>query len=151
MKKWIVLAMALLIFTVLPSPGMELGELHPISMLSVGVDGKSIYLVTDTLDSGTGETLEAALRNMKATTPGHLFLDTVENLVITEQTRYLIPQLKSILRPGVLVCLADSEVNPETVPEFLRSHIPEYRLSETDENTPLQKLVYSEERYILER
>ena len=34
MKKWIVMLLALLAFTVLPSSGTELGELRPVSLLS---------------------------------------------------------------------------------------------------------------------
>ena len=151
MKKWTVMLLALLAFTALPSSGTELGELHPVSLLVIRSQGKNIQLLTDTLDLGTGETLDAALRNLEDTTPGHLFLDTVENLILTKETQFLIPQLKQLLRPGVTVCAAKSELNPETAPEYLNSHTPRYRLSDVDESTPLQMLIYSEERYFLEK
>lgn len=151
MRSWIIMALALLAFTMLPSPGTELGELRPVSVLVVETEGKHIRLSTDTMDAGEGETLEAALRNLEESTPGHLFLDTVENLVITEQARFLLPQLKAILRPGVSVCMKESEIDLETAPEFLHSHVPANKLSETDETTPLQKLTCSEERYLLEK
>ena len=151
MKNWTVMLLALLAFSVLPSSGTELGELHPVSLLVIRSQGKNIQLLTDTLDSGIGETLDAALRNLEDTTPGHVFLDTVENLILTEQTQYLIPQLKRLLRPGVTVCNVESELNPETVPEYLNAHTPKYKLSDVDESTPLQSLTYSEERYFLEK
>lgn len=150
MKHWVFAVLALLVLSVLPSPGTELGELHPISLLVVDTEGKQVRLTTDTLDRGFGETLEGALRNLEDTTPGHLFVDTVEHLIITEQTRYLLPQLKQILRPGVAVCIIESEIDPKTAPEFLRSHTPITKLSEAAESTPLEKLSMSEERYILE-
>lgn len=151
MRKWIFLLLAMLAFTALPSPGTELGELHPVSLLVVRAQEKNIRLETDTMDVGEGETLDAALQNLEDTTPGHLFLDTVEYLILTEQTRFLIPQLKQLLRPGVTVCVTESEVNPETAPEFLHTHTPEQRLSDTDEFSPLKKLIYTEERYFLEK
>ena len=151
MKHWVFMLLALLALSVLPSPGTELGELHPVSLLLVDTEEKSIRLTTDTMDRGMGETLEGALRNLEDTTPGHLFVDTVEHLIVTEQTRYLLPQLKQILRPGVVVCITESEIDPKTVPEFLRAHIPKTRLSEAEESTPLEKLSMSEERYFLER
>lgn len=151
MKKWIVMLLALLAFTVLPSSGTELGELRPVSLLVIRTQGNNIQLLTDTLDLGTGETLDAALQNLEDTTPGHLFLDTVENLILTKEVKFLIPQLKQLLRPGVTVCTAKSELNPETAPEYLNSHTPRYRLSDVDESTPLQMLNYSEERYFLEK
>ena len=151
MKKWIVMLLALLAFTVLPSSGTELGELRPVSLLVIRTQGNNIQLLTDTLELGTGETLDAALQNLEDTTPGHLFLDTVENLILTKEAKFLIPQLKQLLRPGVTVCAAKSELNPETAPEYLNSHTPRYRLSDVDESTPLQMLNYSEERYFLEK
>lgn len=151
MKKWTVMLLALLAFMALPSSGTELGELHPVSLLVIRSQGKNIQLLTDTLDSGEGETLDAALRNLEDTTPGHLFLDTVENLIVTKETQFLIPQLKQLLRPGVNVCAAKSELNPETAPEYLNTHTPSHRLSDVDESTPLQMLIYSEERYFLEK
>lgn len=151
MKKWIVMLLALLAFTILPSSGTELGELRPVSLLVIRTQGNNIQLLTDTLDLGTGETLDAALQNLEDTTPGNLFLDTVENLILTKEAKFLIPQLKQLLRPGVTVCAAKSELNPETAPEYLNSHTPRYRLSDVDESTPLQMLNYSEERYFLEK
>lgn len=151
MKKWIWMLLALLALTALPSPGTELGELHPVSLLMVSAQGKNIQLRTDTMDRGEGETLDAALQNLEDTTPGHLFLDTAENLILTEQTRFLLPQLKKLLRPGVAVCITDTELDMETAPEYLHTHIPQNKLSDTDESTPLQKLTYSEERYFLEK
>ena len=150
MKKWMFMLLALLAFTVLPSSGTELGELHPVSLLVVRTQGRNIQLLTDTVDVGAGETLDAALQNLEDTTPGHLFLDTVENLILTEETIYLIPQLKQLLRPSVTVCVTESELNSETAPEYLHTHTPKQKLSDADESTPLQKLTYSEERYFLE-
>lgn len=151
MKSWMIMALALVIFSFLPTPGTELGELRPVSVLMVEAEGKQVQLSTDTMDTGMGETLEAALRNLEETTPGHLFLDTVENLVITEQTRFLLPRLKAVLRPGVTVCVKKSEIDMETIREYLHSHPPDHRLSEAEETTPLQTLTCVEGRYLLEK
>ena len=111
MKKWIIMVLALLLLTMLPSPGTELGELQPISVLEVEAKGKQIRLSTDTMDAGVGETLDGALRNLEDTTPGHVFLDTVENLVITEDARFLLPELKRLLRPTVTGCMTETELD----------------------------------------
>ena len=151
MKKWILMLLAVVWFAVLPSRGTELGQLHPISLLMVQTEGKTIRVITDTMDEGTGETLDGALRNLEDTTPGHIFLDTAENLLLTEQTRYLLPQLKQLLRPGVAVCVAKTPIDPQTAADYLNNHIPKSRLSDTQEHTPLQELTYIEERYFLEK
>ena len=150
MKNWILLLLGLVLLSILPTPGTELGELHPISALIVDTEGKQLRLTTDTLDCGVGETLDAALKNLEDTTPGHLFVETVEYLIITEQTRYLLPQLKQILRPGVAVCLGGTEIDPKSVPEFLGSHIPNTKLADAQKTGLLEKLSAVEGRYILE-
>lgn len=150
MKKWALMLLALLAFTALPTAGTELGELHPVSLLLIRIDDKQVEILTDTNDRGVGETLDTAMKNLEDTTPGHLFLDTVENLILTEQTRYLIPRLKKCLRPGVTVCLAAGEIEVETLPEFLKTHKPKVRLQDAGQTTVLQKLECREERYFLE-
>lgn len=149
MRKWWMMALALLALGVLPASGTELGELHPVSILLVQAQGKNIQLLTDTRDFGEGETLDAALKNLEDTTPGHLFLDTVEYLILTEQTRYLMPQLKQLLRPGVAVCTSENDLNLEALSDYLKTHTPKTTLRDADETTPLQKLICSEERFFL--
>lgn len=149
MKKWIIPVLALLALTLLPSPGTELGELQPISLLMVEEVGKEIRLSTDTMDAGVGETLDGALRNLEDTTTGHVFLDTVENLVITKETRFLLPELKRLLRPTVRVCMTEAELDMETASDYLHSHTPQTELRDMDETTLLEKLTWMEERYLL--
>lgn len=149
MKKWIIPVLALLALTLLPSPGTELGELQPISLLMVEAAGKEIRLSTDTMDAGVGETLDGALRNLEDTTTGHVFLDTVENLVITKETRFLLPELKRLLRPTVRVCMTEAGLDMEMASNYLHSHTPQTELRDTDETTLLEKLTWMEERYLL--
>ena len=149
MRKWWIMALALLVFGMLPASGTELGELHPVSILLVQTQGKNVQLFTDTQDLGEGETLDAALKNLEDTTPGHLFLDTVEYLILTEQTQYLMPQLKQLLRPGVAVCASEDDLNLEALLEYLKTHTPKTTLGDADETTPLQMLTCSEERFFL--
>ena len=101
------------------------------------------------MDAGVGETLDGALRNLEDTTTGHVFLDTVENLVITKETRFLLPELKRLLRPTVRVCMTEAELDMETASDYLHSHTPQTELRDTDEATLLEKLTWMEERYLL--
>ena len=54
MKNWIMMTLALMAFSLLPSPGTELGELRPVSVLAVETEDKQIRLTTDTMDVGVG-------------------------------------------------------------------------------------------------
>lgn len=151
MKIWIVMLLVLLGFSLLPSQGTELSELRPVSLLVIRAGANGIQIQTDTNDRGEGQTLQAALRNLEATTAGHIFLDTVENLIVEEETKHLLPELKQQLRPGVRVCVTDGELNPEAVSEYLKSHIPMGRLADLTGTSPLEKLSCTEERYFIER
>lgn len=150
MKKWLFAAALLLACSALPSQGTELGELHPVAVLLVDNGGRQVEVQTDTGQLGTGETLPAALLELKQTTPGHIFLDTVEYLVLRGNAQQLLPDLQQLLRPGVRVCTANEEAEAESLTEFLKSHPPKARLSELTAETPLQNIQVKEGRQLLE-
>ena len=150
MKKWLFMAALLLMCSALPSPGTELGELHPVSVLLVDNSGRQVVAQTDTGQLGAGETLPAALLDLKETTPGHIFLDTVEYLVLQGNAQRLLPDLQQQLRPGVRVCTADEWAEAESLTEFLKSHPPKAKLSELTAETPLQNIQIKEGRQLLE-
>lgn len=150
MKKWLFMAALLLTCSALPSPGTELGELHPVSVLLVDNSGRQVVAQTDTGQLGAGETLPAALLDLKETTPGHIFLDTVEYLVLQGNAQRLLPDLQQQLRPGVRVCTADEGAEAESLTEFLKSHPPKAKLSELTAESPLQNIQIKEGRQLLE-
>ena len=89
MNRWLFMLAALLPVSLLPSLGTELSRLLPAAVLALWEDGKQITLETDMGDLGEGETLEDALRDLRDSAPGEVLLDTVENLILTENSRYL--------------------------------------------------------------
>lgn len=151
MRTWLLLLALLFVLAGLPNGGTELGELHPVSLLLVEMDEKMIAVQTDTRQYGRGETLALALQNLEETTTGHIFLDTVTNLVLTEGTQALIEEWKAFLRPGVRVCLAVDEVDARAAGEYLLSHAPLNQLERVGENTHLQILRNVEGGYLLEK
>lgn len=149
MRRWIWMLAALVLLAVLPNGGTELGELRPAAVLAVWQEDTQVVLETDTGDVGRGGTLELALENLRQTTPGNVFLETVEDLLVSEQTRRLLPDLQKLLRPGVRVCVAEP-MDLESVWEYLKIHTPKAILSDSSEATKLQTLNREEERYVLE-
>lgn len=150
MRRWIIMLAALLVVSLLPSQGTELSRLCPAAVLMLRADGKQISLETDTGDTGTGETLEDALRDLRDSAPGEVLLDTVENLILTENSRYLLTNLHSLLRPNVRVCTMDGELDAEAAWRYLRVHMPIYKLHDVTEESKLQTLTWEEERFHLE-
>ena len=150
MKHWIWAVLALLVLAVLPSPGTELGQLHPVSLLEAGTAERQVYLKTDTNQIGWGETLDAAIEDLEQTTPGHLFLDTVQTLIVRPDAQFLLDDFRQLLRPDVRVCQSSDELDLERVGEYLGEHTPETKLMDADADTMLPTLRCTEGRCILE-
>ena len=150
MRRWIIMLAALLVVSLLPSQGTELSRLIPAAVLVLRAEDKQITLETDTGEAGTGETLEDALRDLQISAPGEVLLDTVENLILRENSRYLLPNLRQLLRPGVRVCAAEGDVDAEAAWQYLRIHIPAHKLQDVKEETKLQMLTWEEGRFHLE-
>lgn len=124
MKRWIVYALVMgLALLVWPVEKTDVGELKPVELLYISYSDENRVLVeTDTGDWGTGDTLDAALSDLKATASGNIFLDTADYLVIHRNAVTLLPQLWDILRPATQVCMG-SEAREETA-DFLSAHKP---------------------------
>lgn len=150
MRRWTAMAAAVLGFLLLPSAGTELSDLHPAELLYVSTERNAISVQTDTGDYGRGETLEAAFRDMAGASRGVISLDTVERLLITDEAIYLLPQLRDTLRPTVRVCKVQGQQDTEAAAVYLRTHVPERKLSRIQDKKELQYLQYKEGRYTLE-
>lgn len=153
MKRWLWCAGALLLTVVLggmPFVGTDIAKLQPVEVFRVQKEGNMIFVELDTGDSGKGATLEAALQDLKDSTPGKVFLETAEYLLINDEAEALLGSLAAYLRPACGVCLNDGAAKLEEVAEFLGAHEPgltlqEYRAGDHS----LQKLIVREERMYL--
>lgn len=99
---------------------------------------------------GWGETLDAAIEDLEQTTPGHLFLDTVQTLIVRPDAQFLLDDFRQQLRPDVRVCQSSDELDMERVGEYLDEHTPETKLMDADADTMLPTLHCTEGRCILE-
>ncbi len=149
MKKWIWFAMAgvaVAALGLLPFVRSDVAKLRPIEVIAVSVDDGKIEVDTDTDADGEGRTLEEAFKNMKRTTPGDVFLDTADFLLLEPGCETLLPELTEYLRPGCQVCLCVGELDMDKVAAFLRSHEPGVTLQDCRaETSALSTLVADEE------
>ena len=153
MKRWLWCAGALLLTAILggmPFAGTDIAKLQPVEVLRVQKDGEMISVELDTGDSGKGATLEAALQDLKESTPGKVFLETADYLLINKEAETLLPSLAEHLRPACGVCLENGEAKLEEAAEFLGAHEPGLTLQEYRAGDhALQELVVREERMYL--
>lgn len=141
------LAVALAALLALPRR-QDVSDLLPVELVYVYKVEKTIWVETDTGEAGAGDSLRAALDDLRATAPGEVFLDTADYLIVTRDTVDCLPQLAQLLRPGTEVCLgfrADAQAAA-----YLAAHKPGVTLRDCRSGAvALPTLVKTEERYRL--
>lgn len=122
MKRWIILA-GLLLAAVAAGDrtfrGTDVSELQPVEVLRIDCRGGIVWAQTDTGQSGRGSTLEAAFEDLKKTTPGTVFLDTAQWVIVTEESKPLVDALFDYLRPACKICQSRGDEDLTAAAEYL--------------------------------
>lgn len=132
------------------APKTDLGSLRPVHLVQVTSSGPMIHLRTDTGLYGEGVDFGAALGDLYRTSPGQVYLETADFLLVTPVTVKNLPELRQVLRPGTEVALIASLVDGEKAAEFLRAHPGSVPLRKAGEHSVLPRLITKGERYVLE-
>ena len=93
--KRLLLYIAALTLLLLADRGTDLGSLRPVELVQLTEEKGILVLKTDTGDSGWGLTLGQAVAKLKETTPGQIYLDTADYLLLEEIIVVLI-QLSAV-------------------------------------------------------
>ena len=102
---------------------------------------------TDTGDAGWGLSVDQAVRKLKETTPGEIYLDTADYLLLEEGTEEYLLVLKAYLKGGTRVAYAMEDVDLGEAAAYLRIHRPSERLKNTVK--PQEKIEKSAGKIIL--
>lgn len=143
MKRILIYIIVLLALTKAPLEGVHLGMLRPVEVVMILREGNEVVILTDTEDMGRGADGLAALENLKATTPGNIYLDTAEYLLLTADTEAVAEQLRSKLRASVGLCTADKGIDLQLAAKFLPAHdkLPALKAWKQGEKLPYLKTV----------
>lgn len=120
MKRSLLYMVVLAVILVLPTKATDVGKLRPVQSVAVYHENDGYIILTDTKDVGRGETISAAVENLKATTPATIYLDTAQYLMVEEEE--LIDQLRPYLRKTVKLYRFVGEPPMEEVSKFLSAH-----------------------------
>ena len=149
MKRIVIYIATLGLLTLAPVQDADIGNLRPVEVVMVCQQDDTVALSTDTGDVGQGTDVPAALEELKATTPGTIYLDTAKYLLVAEGAETAAQQLKSVLKRSCRVCMADREVNLETAAKYLSVHGDLPRLKEWEMGEELPCLRVEEKRLLL--
>lgn len=136
----------------MPVQGTDVAQLQPVELVAFSVENGTILMETDTGDQGTGPSLKAAAANLTETAQGHIFLETVNYVLLEESAQALLPEIvQSHIRPSTLVLRCEGDVDLEQAAEFLAVHTPQTTLWDWKLNPdPLEVLGEEEGRLYLE-
>lgn len=105
-----------------PVKPMNVGELIPVRVVSVQEENGWVVIKTDTGNKGLGGTPKQALRNLKDTACGEIYLDTAEFLLLGEGGGDAAEELRGELRRRVRVCETANAVDLSQAAKFLSVH-----------------------------
>lgn len=146
--KWIFYIAALVAALLVPVERSDVGQLQPIEVVSLSAEGAQIIVRTDTGDEGKGVTVDEAIRNLKDTTAGIVYLDTAEYLLVYESAFNAVSEMRRHLKEKVMVCAAEGKMDLELAAGYLDVHSPQTILEQWS-GDPEEVLACSEDRFVL--
>ena len=112
----------------------DASELVPVQALVVDAENGRVIIKTDTGDTGSGGSLDAAFSDLRAGCAGTLFTQTAEHVIVTQKAWYLMPQVcvSTQLRPAAKLYRAVGETpQMQQALSFLQAHPGNLTLSRT--------------------
>ena len=141
MKRILIYILALAAALAVPLQGIDVGKLQPVGVVKLYKEDEHTVIVTDTGDSGAGDQVAAAFRDLEQTTAGIVFLDTADYLLLSPDAADSLQELSVYLKPNVRVCLAEREIDPVQAAEYLNIHRPTVKLRDCGSTENLPELV----------
>ena len=127
--------------------GTDIGQLQPVEVVQLYEKNGLFILKTDTGDMGWGLTVDEAVRKLKETTPGQIYLDTADYLLIEEGVEASIPALRPYLKRRTTMAFGPEGVDLQETAAYLRVHRPSEKVGKGSK--PIEKLVFEGGKIIL--
>ena len=133
-----ILYMAALALIFLGGRGTDIGSLRPVEVVQLTEKAGILMLETDTADQGWGLTVEQAVAKLKETTPGQIYLDTADFLLVEEGLESCLLKMDAYLKKGTRIAYVSEGVDLKSAAEYLRIHKPSATMK--DGQKPMDKL-----------
>ena len=105
-----------------PVERTDVSDLRPVQTVALYQTPDGYLIETDTGDQGSGGTVDAAYQNLLQTTPGVIYLDTADFLLVSENSQSRIPEIGKYLKRGVRCCVVSGQCDLEEASIFLSVH-----------------------------
>ena len=139
MKRIAIYLLILIAVMLIPAKKMDIRDLEPIQVVWLHRENNHIVLETDTGDRGVGEDVGHALENMKQLSSGIVYLDTAQFLLISENAKEHIIEIKPYLKEKVRMCLWNGGDLQEAA-RYMQSHKTGIKLAKWEQQVILPKL-----------
>ena len=138
MKRIIAYIVILALLLLAPVEKLDVAKLEPVEVVYLYKESGSVVLSTDTGAKGKGENALSALQELKETTPGVVYLDTAQYLLVAQDALEQINVLRAELKDKIKLCMAQN-VELENAAKYLNVHgkLPRLRQWKTGEKLPL--------------
>ena len=141
MKRSLICIAVLVLSLLVPEYRTDVGKLIPVNLIYI-YEEEGVVLETDTGNEGRGDTLEEAIRDLKETASGEIFLDTADYLLTESEDLALI--MTEYLNGSVRVCITEESLDLEQAAEYLQVHRPKGKLKTAKEEGIREQLTETE-------
>ena len=121
-----------------PVERLDVAKLEPVQTVAVRVENRQLVIVTDTKNRGRGDSVAEAVADLKKNTPGVIYLDTAQYLLLTEDAVSCCEALKGHMGASVRVSLWDGKASVENAAKFLdvRNDLPKLKTLKGNDRVP---------------
>ena len=112
-----------------PVERLDVAKLEPVQTVAIYMESDTVVLETDTESTGRGADVRQAYQDLEENTPGVIYLDTAEYLLVSEDAAAHVDALRQYLKPSVMVSLWDGEGSIKDAAKYLSVHydLPELK------------------------
>lgn len=103
----------------IPLERTDVADLHPVQTVALYKTTDGYRIETDTEDAGDGKTVDAAYQDLIATTPGIIYLDTADFLLVFDGAEAAVRDIQKYLNNSVRICAAVGKGNLQDVSKYL--------------------------------
>ncbi len=109
----------LLLLFLAPVQPLDVAKLQPVHTVAIYTQQAEVVLETDTGVAGRGENPVEALAHLEDVTPGVIYLDTAEYLLVAHNAVSFVDTLSQYLHPSVKVCFWDEKGSVRDAAKYL--------------------------------